>query len=87
MFTTLFEHTSTCIRGYQVPPEKNPHRKRMTATLTYLRRHVHHTVVYVVGKEKRDALARVQADAHDFATTPACILKTIADGHLFTSIV
>jgi len=86
-FKTLFEHTTTCVRGYTVPKEKNPHTKRMTVTLTYLRRHVDHAVVYVVGEEKREALERAQASTHNLAETPAQVLHRIPDGQVYTDVI
>jgi 6-phosphogluconolactonase/glucosamine-6-phosphate isomerase/deaminase len=83
-FKTLFEHTHTCIRGYVVQPEKNPHTTRMTATLTYLRRHVHHTVVYATGEKKQSALTRVCAENGDVAETPARVLHDMHDAQVYT---
>lgn len=86
-FATLFEHTTTCVRGYTVAPEKNPHTKRMTVTLTYVRRHIDHAVVYVVGEEKRTALTRIHSHERTLHTTPAQILNDISDGHVYTDVV
>lgn len=83
-FKVLFEHTHTCIRGYVVPPEKNQHTKRMTTTLTYLRRHVDHAIVYATGGKKQIALARVCAPDGDISETPARILHDMHDAHVYT---
>lgn len=83
IFEPLFEHTSTCIRGYTVPPEQNPHTKRMTATITYVKRHVDHAIVYAVGKNKQDALTKIEAREGTLADTPALVLHDMRDGHLY----
>ncbi|MBP9760432.1 MAG: 6-phosphogluconolactonase [Candidatus Pacebacteria bacterium] len=84
MFKVLFEHTSTCVRGYTVPPAKNAHRKRMTVTLTYLNRHVHHAVVYVSGSNKKETLIALQTCTDHNAKTPACILQEMMHADIFT---
>lgn len=86
-FESLFMHTSTCVRGYTVPKEKNPHTKRMTVTITYLKRHIDHAVVYAVGEGKREALSRVEAEKGILAETPARVLQEVEDGQIYTDVV
>ena len=85
-FDTLFTHTHTCVRGYTVPPEKNPHTKRMTVTVTYLKRHVDHAVVYVVGESKRVALKSIQQEGA-VADIPGRVLNSMKDGQVYTDVV
>ncbi len=85
-FDALFFHTATCVRGYTVPPEVNPHTARMTVTLAYLRRHVDHAVVYATGTKKREALLALQRkeSMKDVAHLPSRVLHTMKDVHLYT---
>jgi len=81
-FESLFTHTTTCVRGYSVPKEKNPHTKRMTVTITYLKRHVDHAVVFAVGENKRAALGRLQRKEGELAVTPARVLREMKGGQV-----
>lgn len=83
-FTTLFMHRTACVRGYTVAPEASPHTQRMTATVTYLLRHVDHAIVYAVGATKRTALISL-LDEHTMPhTTPACVLRSMRKVSLYT---
>lgn len=84
-FDALFFHPTTCVRGYTVPPEVNPHTARMTVTLGYLERHVDHTIVYAIGANKREALIALQCENGDIAQTPARVVHTMRNAHLFTN--
>ena len=59
----------------------------MTVTPTYLKRHIDHAVVYVVGENKREAVARVQAEEGVLAETPARVLKSMKYGQVYTNVV
>jgi len=82
-FESLFMHTSTCVRGYTVPPEKNPHTKRMTVTITYLKRHIDHAIVFAIGTGKREALRTMQHEGA-LAPVPARVLQHVHNAHLCT---
>ncbi|MBP9749506.1 MAG: 6-phosphogluconolactonase [Candidatus Pacebacteria bacterium] len=88
IFSALFLHTTTCIRGYTtLPTQTNRHTKRMTVTLTYFTRHVHHAIIYAVGKGKHPALLSVQEKEGHLAQTPARIVHTLKNGHLYTDVL
>jgi 6-phosphogluconolactonase/glucosamine-6-phosphate isomerase/deaminase len=85
-FTERFSHPLHCVVGYHIDPRIHPYADRMTTTLTYLLRHVHHAVVYVTGEEKRQAL---QALSHTHGTlhkTPARVLRDMQDVHVYTDV-
>jgi 6-phosphogluconolactonase/glucosamine-6-phosphate isomerase/deaminase len=85
-FNEYFNNAHRCVAGYHVDPRVNPHTDRMTTTLTYLTRHVHHAVVYAVGEEKRAALTRADAATGSLNETPARILRDMPDVHIYTDI-
>lgn len=86
-FDALFFHTTTCVRGYTVPPEVNPHTARITVTLGYLERHVDHAIAYATGTNKCEALLALQREDGDVAHTPARIMHTMRNAHLFTNVL
>jgi len=83
-FTALFMHRTTCVRGYTVAPEVSPHTQRMSATVTYLLRHVDHTIVYATGAAKRGALHALLDEQAAPHTVPACVLRSLRDVLLYT---
>lgn len=85
LFASYFLSDHRCIRGYQVGAEKNPHTKRITTTLSYLKRHVAHAIVYVAGEEKRTALTALRGDA-SIAQVPARILTALPDVQIYTDL-
>jgi len=85
-FQEYFGGLHRCAVGYHVDPRVNPHTDRITTTLTYLTRHVHHAVVYVAGEEKRDALVRTRSETGSLHETPARVLRDMPDVHIYTDI-
>jgi 6-phosphogluconolactonase/glucosamine-6-phosphate isomerase/deaminase len=85
LFASLFLSDHRCIRGYQVSVEKNPHTKRITTTLAYLKRHVARAVVYATGEEKRTALMALHGSA-PIEQVPARILTALPDVQLYTDL-
>lgn len=84
LFTKHFDNPLHWVAGYAVTPEKNPHRERITVTLPFLRSMVSETIVYAVGKEKHDALARTLAARGLLVETPARIIHEMSLATLFT---
>ncbi len=85
-FAKLFLDPHMCVCGYRIPNGSSPHPERMTTTLSYIQRHVHHAVVYATGESKREVLDRV-FDAHgSLAETPARILRELPDVRLYADI-
>ena len=85
-FEELFNNKIRCVRGYHVDARKSVHQDRMTATCTYLIRHVDHAVVFATGEEKRTALEAAFAEDSALHTTPARILKSMRDVSLYTDL-
>lgn len=82
-FSKLFDDSRHWVREYDAR-EKSEYSLRMTVTLHFLRELVDETFVYVVGKEKQGALARVLSSRGDVSETPARILQEMKHVRLFT---
>jgi len=85
-FTRLFLTDDLCVRGYHVNLRHNPHPDRMTTTLSYLQRHVHHVAAYAVGEEKRKALEMLRDPRGALAEIPARIMHGMHDVELYTDL-
>ncbi len=85
-FERLFLNKEKCAIGYEVTPEKNPHTKRITTTLTYIERHINHAVIYATGIQKKDALMEMIYGEENLALNPSQILRRVEDANLFTDI-
>jgi 6-phosphogluconolactonase/glucosamine-6-phosphate isomerase/deaminase len=83
-FTELFLSEHKCAVGYRTTPEKNPYTDRVTTTLSYMRRHIDHAVVYATGAAKRDTLKQVLNSEDGLAEMPARIIHKLPDARLFT---
>jgi len=83
-FEELFFNHERCVRGYSVDVRVNPHTKRLTTTLSYIKKHVHHAVVYAAGDNKQEALKALVARTGKLEATPARILHALTDVHLYT---
>jgi 6-phosphogluconolactonase/glucosamine-6-phosphate isomerase/deaminase len=86
LFSALFEKRGCCAVGYVHSTTDNPHRERVTTTLAYLRTHVQHAIVYVVGEQKKAALRAAVQGAVDVATTPASVLQQIQGMEVVTTL-
>jgi len=84
-FTRLFDQNRWVV-GYTalVPKEKYP--QRVTVTLPFLRDVVDHSIVYMVGEEKRDALQRMLQDKGALWETPARIVHEMKNVTLYTDV-
>ncbi len=85
LFASLFLAEHRCIRGYQTTPNKNPHPKRLTTTLSYLKKHVAHAIVYAVGGAKRTALLALSGTA-PIEHVPVRILGTLSHVQIYTDL-
>ena len=82
-FQELFEGKSW-VRGYDAEG-KNEYPVRVTITLPFLRM-VDHSVSYITGKEKKDALSFMLSAKGTLFETPARIVHEMKDVHIFTDI-
>ncbi len=85
-FKKLFQDEAKCAIGYETTPDKNPHTKRITTTLTYMQRHINYGIIYATGKQKKDALLKTIYEDENLSETPAQILRKIENADLFTDI-
>lgn len=88
LFASLFFEEHRCVRGYQVDSKKNPHTKRITTTLSYLKRHVTHAIVYVAGEDKHAVLTALLAPhPAPLAELPAGILHALPLVEIYTDLI
>lgn len=85
-FKKLFQDEKMCAVGYTATPQKSPHTQRITTTLTYISRHIHHAIIYASGIQKKEALQKTLRKEIDIPRTPAQILQEIPDAQLFTDL-
>ena len=83
IFKELFEGENW-VRGYDAG-DKNEYSLRVTTTMPFLRM-ADHSVVYIVGKEKKDVLSRMLSEEGTLFETPARIIHEMKDVHIFTDI-
>lgn len=83
IFQELFEEEDW-VRGYDTG-DKNNYPLRATITMSFLRM-VDHSVLYVVGMEKKDALLRTLKARGTLFETPARIVHEMNEVHIFTDI-
>lgn len=81
-FCEYFESPDMWVCGYDAG-EKNQYPLRVTPTMTFLKK-IDHSIVFCVGENKREALARVLADEGTYAETPARVIRDIKNVTLFT---
>ncbi|MDA1337664.1 MAG: 6-phosphogluconolactonase [bacterium] len=83
MFAELFagEHLAV---GYDAG-DKNEYPLRATITLPFLRM-VDHSLVYMVGDEKKNALEKMLGKDGTLYETPARIIREMPEVHIFTDI-
>lgn len=84
-FQDTFEKQEKWVAGY-VAKGKHKFEERVTVTLPFLRNQVDHSVFYVLGENKHEALERVLAKQGTLAQTPARIVQEMKNVRLFTDI-
>ncbi len=62
---------------------KNPHRERVTTTLTFLRK-INYTVIFVSGESKKIALQKLVSRDGNLAESPCRIWRELKNVQLFT---
>jgi len=85
LFEKLFFDDSRWVCGYDAGT-KNQYPLRVTTTISFLLS-VDYSIVYCVGKNKKEALSRVLADQGNLVATPARIIREMKNAALFTDIV
>jgi len=85
-FHSLFYDKKRLAVGYDVG-EKSPFSERVTASASFLRQHVSHTIVYATGAEKADVLESVLATGDDPHVYPGRIIHDMSDVHMYTDCV
>ena len=83
IFEELFERKSLVV-GYDAQ-NKSEYPLRATITLSFLRM-VDHSVLYMVGKEKKKALSLMLSMKGMLRETPARIIHEMKEVHIFTDI-
>jgi len=83
VFQELFEG-GTWVRGYDADG-RNEYSLRATITMPFFRM-VDHSVLYIIGKEKKDALSRMMSVKGMLFETPARIIHEMREVHVFTDI-
>jgi 6-phosphogluconolactonase/glucosamine-6-phosphate isomerase/deaminase len=82
-FQELFEGENWVV-GYD-SVDKNVYTLRATCTMPFFRM-VDHSILYAVGKEKKDALSRTLKTKGTLWETPARIIHEMKEVHIFTDI-
>jgi len=82
-FNDLF-NGERLIVGYDVK-DKNPHRYRMTATFTLMRK-FDAVLTYMTGLNKLDALKKVKAAEGSLAETPGRIVRELNNATIYTDL-
>lgn len=85
-FKKLFLTETRCAVGYEFSPDINPHTKRITVTLAYIKRHLTHAIIYASGSQKRDALTALLEEGTNYERIPAKILQHVPHATLYTDI-
>ena len=65
---------------------KSEHKLRFTTTLTFIKKQVDHAVVYVQGKDKKEALEKISDKKGELYEIPAKIFCEMKDVVLCTDI-
>ncbi|MDP2664438.1 MAG: 6-phosphogluconolactonase [bacterium] len=84
-FQDLFEDKERLVVEYDAGG-KTEYSSRVTVTMPFLLK-VDHSVVYMVGEDKRDALERVLAEEGTLHETPGRIAREMRDATIFTDIL
>ncbi|HEY4497113.1 MAG TPA: 6-phosphogluconolactonase [Candidatus Paceibacterota bacterium] len=85
-FIDLFGGKNDWIIGYNAG-DKNQYPERITVTPSFLKDEVDHSIVFVGGEEKRNALDRIIFEKGAEYDTPATIIRGMKDVKIFTDIV
>ncbi len=87
IFEALFLNPTLYAVGYTIPnTSNNPQRERITATGSYLMRHIHQAIIFATGEEKALILEKLKHNTGSSWEIPALLLHTLPDAHLYTDI-
>ena len=86
LFEELFNQENIWVQGYSVSREKNPHTERITVTNTFLQNIVTEAIVYICGKNKKEALKKLLSNQSNIAETPAIIINNMKTVSVVTNI-
>ena len=84
-FQDLFQDKEHLVVEYDAGG-KTEYSSRATITMPFLRQ-VDHSLVFLTGEEKRNALERILAEEGTLAETPARIIREMRDVTIFTDIL
>lgn len=86
LFGRLFEDEKKWVTAFDAG-NKNPYPLRVTVTLPFLREQVAHTIVFVVGEEKKNAVRHVLAEEGTLAETPARVIREMKNVQVFSDVL
>ena|SRR3989338_4921848 len=87
LFKKLFSEKDVSIRAYNMTKKKNPHTKRVTATLWFLKKIVDEGIIFAVGENKRSAIKSIISRNGSLAKTPARIIREMKSATIFTNLM
>lgn len=87
LFRQLFDAPDHWVVGYDATKGKNEYPLRVTVTMPFLREVVDHSLVYVTGESKKEALARILSSQGNLWETPGRIIREMKNVKIFTDIV
>ncbi|MBI2049515.1 6-phosphogluconolactonase [Candidatus Roizmanbacteria bacterium] len=85
LFKKLFDDPKRWVTGYDAKG-KNKYPLRITVTLPFLKEKVDHSIVYMVGEEKREVFERLVAKEGTPLETPGRIIHEMKNVQLFTDL-
>jgi len=83
-FNELFESEALAV-GYNAL-EKNPFSERITVTMTFIKKYLKSSIVYMSGENKRESLNKIIQGTETLAAAPCGIIKEIPEAQIFTDI-
>ncbi len=86
IFDELFIKTSRNVIGYNTM-NKDIFKERVTVTIPFLEREVDHSIVYIVGQEKKEALRNIKDKNSKLNIIPGSVTMNMKNVKIFTDIV
>lgn len=84
-FERIFDNELVWVEAYD-SSDKSEYPIRVTVTFPFLRNMVDHSILYVVGEEKRDILKKTLISYSDLHIIPAAIIHKMKDVRIFIDI-
>lgn len=85
-FLGRFEDRDKWVVAYRALPSQTQHIDRVTTTLSFIRFQIAHAIVYAIGQEKREALAKARSEFGMLSEVPARILQYMDNVDIYTDI-